>query len=79
MTTDTQGRRDYGFLIGLLTGSLVGAGLAMFGPTIEVGTPPATDRLCERGGQPRVRALSASQRARWGRGRRSHEEGAERS
>ena len=30
MTTDTQGRRDYGFLIGLLTGTFVGAGLAMW-------------------------------------------------
>ena len=30
MTTDTQEPRDYGFAIGLLTGTFVGAGLAMW-------------------------------------------------
>jgi len=30
MTTDTQNRRDYSFLIGLLTGTFVGAGLAIW-------------------------------------------------
>ena len=30
MTTDTRERRDYGFLIGLFTGTAVGAGLALW-------------------------------------------------
>ena len=36
MNTDTQDRRDHGFLIGLLTGTFVGAGLAMwFAPRLR--------------------------------------------
>jgi gas vesicle protein len=30
MTEQTQNSRDYGFMIGLLTGSVVGAGLALW-------------------------------------------------
>jgi gas vesicle protein len=30
MTPDTQNRRDHGFLIGLMTGTVVGAGLAIW-------------------------------------------------
>jgi gas vesicle protein len=30
MDTQTQGHRDYGFVIGLVTGTFVGAGLAMW-------------------------------------------------
>ena len=30
MTTDSQDHRDYGFIYGLLTGMVVGAGLAMW-------------------------------------------------
>jgi len=30
MDTQTEGHRDYGFVIGLVTGTLVGAGLAMW-------------------------------------------------
>jgi gas vesicle protein len=42
MNAHTQDRRDYGFVIGLLTGTFVGAGLAMWL------APPSTSELRRR-------------------------------
>jgi gas vesicle protein len=61
MTAETQVRRDYGFILGLLTGTVVGAGLAMwFAPRMA---GEIRDRLADSANALNDRAVEGYQAA----------------